>query len=70
MDDKTQITNEVYSLRLDHYWDVNGERVKIGEPLVVNAIYNHNFMPRSICLNEMFERMQHEMLMRVGEQDD
>ena len=69
MDNDTPITYETYRLRLDHYLDINGNRIEIGEPIVVSAIYNKNLFPRSVCLNEMFERMQHEMLMRVGEQD-
>lgn len=60
--------NGVYSLRLDHYMDIEGEHCKLEEPLVVQMIYDRRYMPQPVCINRMIDMMRDEVLKRAGEQ--
>lgn len=57
---------EVYELRLDHYIDDQGDRHPLDEPLVVRMVYDRRYVPSSICINSMIDKMRDEMLKRVG----
>ena len=57
---------EIYALRLDHYIDDQGDRRPLGEPLVVQMAYDRRYIPASICINSMLDKMRVEMLKRVG----
>lgn len=56
---------EIYSLRLDHYIQDESGRHAIDEPLVVRVVYDRRYMPISICLNEMIDKMRKEVLRRT-----
>lgn len=56
------MTNEVYRLTLDHFIDINGERTRLEEPLVVQMIYDRSYTPQAICLNNMIDMMRDEIL--------
>ena len=58
---------EIYRLRLDHYIDDGEKRHQIEEPLVVSMTFNTTFMPASVCLNSMLDKMREEILSRGKE---
>ena len=62
------MTNEVYSLRLDHYMvDDEGDRFKLEEPLAVQMIIDRRTMPVPVCLNRMLDMMREEVLRRTND---
>lgn len=56
---------EIYELRLDHYIEDQGDRHSLDEPLVVKMMYDRRYVPLSICINSMIDKMRDEMLKRV-----
>ena len=59
--------NEIYRLRLDHFFDDGEKRHQIEEPLVVSMTFDTTFMPASVCLNSMLDKMREEILSRGKE---
>lgn len=59
---------EIYALRLDHYIEDQDGRHLLDEPLVVKMVYDRRYMPLSICINNMIDKMREEMLTRVGDE--
>lgn len=57
---------EIYTLRLDHYIEDQGGRHSLDEPLVVRMAYDRRYVPLSVCINSMIDKMRDEMLKRVG----
>lgn len=57
---------EIYELRLDHYIEDGGDRHTLDEPIVVRVLYDGRYVPLSICINSMINKMRDEMLKRVG----
>lgn len=57
--------NEIYRLRLDHYFDDGEKRHQIEEPLIIQMIYNGMSMPIPVCLNRMLDQMREEVLKRA-----
>ena len=58
---------EIYRLRLDHYIDDGEKRHQIEEPLVVSMTCDTTFMPASVCLNSILDKMREEILSRGKE---
>ena len=57
--------NEIYRLRLDHFFDDGENRHQIEEPLVIQMIINNTYMSVPVCLNDMLDKMREELLNRV-----
>lgn len=57
--------NEIYRLRFDHFFDDGGKPHQIEEPLVIQMVIDSTYMPVSVCLNHMLEKMRKELLNRV-----
>lgn len=55
------MTNEIYRLTLEHYFDDGENRHKIDEPIVVQTVHMTE-VPVSICLNHMLYMMRRELL--------
>ena len=68
-EEKTKIPIEGYRLSLIHYIDDGENRHMLEEPLVIQMIYNRQFMPQPICINRMLDMMRDEVMRRVGEQE-
>lgn len=58
--------NEIYTLRLDHYIEDQGNRHPLDEPLVITTVYDRRYVPLPVCINSMIDKMREEMLNRVG----
>ena len=59
------MTNEIYRLTLEHYFDDGENRHRIDEPIVVQTI-RMTEVPVSICLNHMLYMMRRELLRTKG----
>ena len=57
--------NEIYRLRLDHFFDDEEKRHQIEEPLVIEMMVNSTYMSVPVCLNKMLDKMREELLNRV-----
>ena len=57
---------EIYTLRLDYYIEDQGDRHPLDEPLVVKMVYDRRYVPLSMCINSMIDKMRDEMLKMVG----
>ena len=62
-----RVAVECYRLTLTHFMDCrDGERHLVEDPLIVQAAYDKSsLMPASYCVNEMLERLKHEILSRI-----
>ena len=62
-----RVAVEGYRLTLTHFMDCrDGERNIIEDPITVQAFYDRSSqMPASYCVNEMLERLKHEILHRI-----
>lgn len=62
-----RVAIEGYRLTLTHFMDCrDGERNLIEDPITVKAFYDRSSqMPASYCVNEMLERLKHEILRRI-----
>ena len=56
--------NEIYRLRLDHFFDDGEKRHPIEEPLVIQMVVDSTW-PVPVCLNNMLNKMREELLNRV-----
>lgn len=63
------MANEIYRLTLSHYFGDEEDRIMIEEPLVVQMIFDRQYTPTPVCLNQMLDRMRDEVLRRAGEDD-
>ena len=57
--------DEIYRLRLDHFFDDGENRHQIEEPLVIQMMVDSTYMPVPVCLNNMLDKMREELLNRV-----
>ena len=57
--------DEIYRLRLDHYFNDGEKRHQIEEPLVIQMMINNTYMSVPVCLNDMLDKMREELLNRV-----
>lgn len=57
--------NEIYRLRLDHFFDDGEKQHQIEEPLVIQMMCDNTYMPVPVCLNNMLDKMREELLNRV-----
>ena len=57
--------DEIYRLRLDHFFDDGEKRHQIEEPLVIQMMVNSTYMSVPVCLNKMLDKMREELLNRV-----
>ena len=55
------MTNEIYRLTLEHYFDDGENRHKIDEPIVVKMVHMTE-IPVPVCLNHMLDMMREELL--------
>lgn len=66
------ITTEVYRLTLEHYMEIDGTHIKLEDPFVAKMAYlscDGRYIPRAVCINEIFDKMKHEMLRRMCDTD-
>ena len=60
------LTFEAYTLVLKHsIWD-GGEEHQLEEPIVVRCMVDATFGKPTIMINEMMEKMKHELLVRCA----
>lgn len=65
MDDR-RLTFEAYTLVLKHsIWD-GGEEHELEEPIAVRCMYDKTFGNPTIMINEMMDKMKHELLLRCA----
>ena len=61
------MTNEIYRLTLEHYFDDGESRHRIDEPIVVQMVHMTE-IPVPVCLNRMLDMMREELLRMEGEE--
>ena len=59
---------EVYQITVTHYMqDDEGKRIKLGEPIICNAIYERRFGNVSVLLNQMLDEVKNYVMRRAME---
>ena len=56
---------EGFRLTFEHFMDINGEKIRLEEPLIVQNYFDRRLFVEPYILNEVFERMREEIYKRV-----
>ena len=56
---------ESFRLTFEHFMDINGEKIRLEEPLIVQNYFDRRLSVKPYILNEVLDRMKEEIYNRV-----
>lgn len=63
--DVTGYAVEGFRLTFEHFMDINGEKIRLEEPLIVQNYFDRRLSVKPYILNEVLDRMKEEIYNRA-----
>lgn len=61
----TEYAFEGFRLTFEHFMDINGEKIRLEEPLIVQNYFDRRLSVKPYILNEVLDRIKEEIYNRV-----